>query len=83
MTMPHLPGNNHRMEILFLLFVVIDFIYSQLKVLNKCLRKLKNEQSRDTGNIGYTRHMAKTKKTQKTKKMGNRDLTIYICIFLY
>jgi hypothetical protein len=36
---------------------------------------IKNEQSRDTGNIGYTRHMTKTNKTknitQKTKKMNN------------
>ena len=39
---------------------------------------IKNGQSRDTGNIGYTRHWAKTNKSkntkQKTKKMSNKDL---------
>jgi len=39
---------------------------------------IKNGQSRDTGNVGYTRHRTKTnkkknKKTQKTKKMSNND----------
>ena len=28
-------------------------------------RAIKNGQSRDTGNIGYTRHRTKTNKTQK------------------
>jgi hypothetical protein len=27
--------------------------------------EIKNEQSRDTGNIGYTRHRTKTSKTNK------------------
>ena len=38
---------------------------------------IKNGQSRDTGNIGCTRHRTKTSKTknttQKTKKMSNTD----------
>ena len=38
-------------------------------------------QSRDTGNIGYTRHRTKTNKanntTQETKKMRNTDTTKY------
>ena len=40
---------------------------------------IKNGQSRDTDNIGYTRHRTKTKKTQKktqkTKNMSNMDPT--------
>jgi hypothetical protein len=40
-------------------------------------RQAKQKQSRDTGNIGYTRHRTKTNKTknttQKTKKMSNTD----------
>ena len=39
---------------------------------------IKNEQSRETGNIGETRHMAETNNakytTHKTKKMSNTDL---------
>ena len=42
---------------------------------------IKNAKSRDTGNIGYTRHRTKTNKTnnttQKTKKMRNTDTTKY------
>ena len=38
---------------------------------------IKNGESRDTGNMGYTRHSMKTSKrkntTQKTKKMSNTD----------
>jgi hypothetical protein len=38
---------------------------------------IKNRQSRETGNIEYTRHRTKTNKTnnttQKTKKMSNTD----------
>ena len=38
---------------------------------------IKNGQSRDTGNIGYTTHRMKTNKakntTQKTKNMSNTD----------
>jgi hypothetical protein len=38
---------------------------------------IKNGESRDTGNMGYTRHSMKTSKrkntTQKTKKMNNTD----------
>jgi hypothetical protein len=38
---------------------------------------IKNGESRDTGNMGYTRHKTKTNKrkniTQKTKKMSNTD----------
>jgi hypothetical protein len=42
---------------------------------------IKNGQSRETANIGYTRHKTKTnqtkntKKTQKTKPMSNIDPT--------
>ena len=42
---------------------------------------IKNGQSRDTRNVGYTRHMYRTKTnkinniTQKTKKMSNMDPT--------
>jgi hypothetical protein len=39
---------------------------------------MKNGQSRDTGNIGYTRHRTKTNKTKtqhRTKKMSNTDPT--------
>jgi len=36
---------------------------------------IKNEQSRDTGNIGNTRHRSKTNKTQKSKKISNTDPT--------
>jgi len=40
---------------------------------------IKNEQYRETGVIGYTRHRTKTNKTkhttQKTKKMSNTDPT--------
>jgi hypothetical protein len=39
---------------------------------------IKIKQSRDTGNIRYTRHMTKIIKintTQKTKKMSDTDLT--------
>jgi hypothetical protein len=40
-------------------------------------RQAKQKQSRDTGNIGCTRHRTKTSKTknttQKTKKMSNTD----------
>ena len=40
---------------------------------------IKNGQSRDTGNIRYTRHRTKTNKTknttQKTKNMSNTDPT--------
>jgi hypothetical protein len=40
----------------------------------KGLSRMKNEQSRNTGNKGHTRHMTKTKKTttHKTKKMSNK-----------
>jgi hypothetical protein len=36
---------------------------------------IKNGQSRETGNIGHTRHRAKKNTTQKTKKMSNMDST--------
>ena len=40
---------------------------------------IKNGQSRDTGNNGYTRHRTKTNKTRdttrETKKMSNMDPT--------
>jgi hypothetical protein len=39
---------------------------------------IKNGQSRDTGNIGYTKHRTKTNKTkntpQKNKAASNTDL---------
>ena len=42
-------------------------------------REIKNGQSRETGNIGYSRHKMKTNKTknttQKTKTMSNTDPT--------
>jgi hypothetical protein len=48
-----------------------------------------NEQSRETVNIGYTRHRTKTNKakntTQQTSKMSNRrklDITINIAIYI-
>ena len=35
---------------------------------------IKNGQSRDTGNIGHTRHWGKTQhNTKQTKKMTNRS----------
>ena len=44
-------------------------------MLEKPNRIIKNGQSRENGNIGYTRQTAKTNKTknttQKTKKMSN------------
>jgi hypothetical protein len=47
--------------------------------LEKTKGAIKNGQSRDTDNIGYTRHRTKTNKTksttQKTKKMSNTDPT--------
>jgi hypothetical protein len=46
--------------------------------LEKTEGAIKNEQSRETGNIGQTRHMAETNNakytTHKTKKMSNTDL---------
>ena len=46
-------------------------------MLEKTERAIKNEQYRDTSNIGYTRHMKKkkTKTPEKSKEMGNKDLT--------
>ena len=47
--------------------------------LEKTKRAIKNGQSRDTDNIGYTRQRTKTNKakstTQRTKKMSNTDPT--------
>jgi hypothetical protein len=37
-------------------------------MLEKTEGTIKNEQSRETGNIGYTRHRTTTNKTKKTKK---------------
>ena len=49
------------------------------QTLEKTKGEIKNEQSKVTGNIGYTRHSMKTNKrkntTQKAKKMGNTDPT--------
>ena len=46
-------------------------------MLDKTEGAIKNGQSRDTGNIGYTGQRRKTNKakntTQKTKKMSNTD----------
>ena len=46
-------------------------------MLEKTEGAIKNGQSRsrDTGNIGYTRHKTKTNTTQKTKQMSNTDPT--------
>ena len=50
------------------------------KILNKHYRK-QNEQSRDTGNIGHTRHRRRHTKNKNTtqhrklKKMSNTDTT--------
>jgi hypothetical protein len=45
--------------------------------LEKADEVIKKGQSRDTGNVGNTRHRTKTNKTknptQKTKKMSNKD----------
>ena len=44
-------------------------------MLEKIEVAIKNGQSRDTGNIGYTRHRTKTNKTksttQKTKRLAD------------
>jgi hypothetical protein len=49
--------------------------------LEKTKGAIEKGQSRETGNIGYTRHRTKTNKTknitQKTKKMNNTDSTTY------
>ena len=51
------------------------------EMLEKTKGAIKNAKSRDTGNIGYTRHRRKTNKTnnttQKTKKMRNTDTIKY------
>jgi hypothetical protein len=51
------------------------------ETLEKTEGVIKNGKSRDTGNIGYTRHRTKTNKTnnttQKRKKMRNTDTTKY------
>ena len=48
-------------------------------MLEKTEEATKNGQSRDTGNIGITRHRTKKNKTknttQKTKKTSNKDPT--------
>ena len=51
------------------------------ETLEKTESAIKYGKFRETGNIGYSRHRMKTKKTpkktitQKTKKMSNRDPT--------
>jgi len=49
-------------------------------MLEKTEEQIKNGQSRDTGNIGYTRHRTKTNKTkntkQKIKKLSKRMLDL-------
>ena len=46
--------------------------------LDKTEEEIKNEQSRDTGNIGHTNDKMKTNKTKNTthiaKQMSNTDL---------
>ena len=42
-------------------FLSIEFDNSMLE---KIIGAIKNEQSRETGNIGYTRHKPKTNKTK-------------------
>jgi len=53
--------------------------YNLDKRSRKPKRAIKNGQSRDTGNIGYTRYRTETNKekktTQTTKKMSNTDAT--------
>ena len=48
---------------------------------------IRNGQSRETGNIGYTRHRTKTNKTknttQKTRKMSNTDPTKNLVFVLF
>jgi len=51
-----------------------------LETLEKTEGAIKNEQSRDTGNIGHTRHRTKANKTKKNtnkkaKKKNNTDPT--------
>jgi hypothetical protein len=41
------------------------FPFIDKEKLGKIEGAIKNEQSRDTDNIGFTRHRTKTKKTQK------------------
>ena len=54
--------------------------YNLNKRSRKPKRAIKNGQSRDTGNIGYTRYRTETNKakntTLKTKKMRSTDATI-------
>jgi len=52
-------------------------IQQAIKMLEKTEGQIKNGQSRDTGDIGYTRRrQTKTKSTtQKTKRIGNTDST--------
>jgi len=45
-----------------------------IPLIKKTEGAIKNRQSSDTGNIGYTRHMMKTNKTHKTEKMNITDL---------
>ena len=62
---------------------MIDKLSKLSSYLNKSLRKedaIKNEEHRDTGNIGHTRHGTKTNKqkhitTQKTTKISNTNPT--------
>ena len=44
-------------------------------MLEKTEKAIKNGQSRDTGNIGHTKHKKTNKTYQKTKKMSNTDPT--------
>jgi hypothetical protein len=39
-------------------------------------------QSRETGNIGYTRHMAKTNNPEKLATLGTQDISWIVCLRL-
>jgi hypothetical protein len=59
--------------------ISVSYQGTSTQALEKTEEAIKNGQSRETGNIGYTRHMTKTNKkkntTQKTKKMSNTGFT--------
>ena len=68
-------SNTH---LLWLLFESLFYLHHSFTLtLENTEEKIKKGQSRDTGHIGYTRHMTTTNKTksttQKSKKMNNTD----------
>ena len=78
-------GNRHQYPFIYISFKLQKCTGSnyQIRLLKNTLEKaegaIKNGQSRDTGNIVYTRHTTKTNKTttkhRKLKKMSNTDPT--------